>query len=676
MRHNVIKNLYKKEILDVLRDKKTVIMMLVVPLVLYPLLFIVGLQLMSGVSASMAEHTYRIVLDFEDADGVMEKLFREASEDGYSFAFVQSENPEEQLKDESIDVYIEKNEKNGKECFDIYYASAVTNSNYAAGMVEEILNTYQAALIHERVEAAGLSADQVLNPIDVQYVDMSGNEESAGSLLGMVLPFMLVISLLLGTMYPAIDTTAGERERGTLETVLTLPVLNRELIISKFLTVATIGVVSAVLNIIAMCGVGVYMYHMMLSVSDSVNGIDMERFVPTIIIGVLCVLAFAVFISAVTMCVCAFAKSYKEANNYITPLTLVVMFASFIGFFPNVTLTSNMALVPVANICLLIRDLLAFKIDIGIIAIVLVSNVAYGIVAIMFLGRIYNSETILFGDGANGVQIFERRSNMVKGGVPTPGDAWLVAAVTVVAILYLGGTIQVSYGYYGVLATQLILLGIPLLAAVYSKKSLRKTFRLNAFCLRHIAGSIVMIIGAILVGIVLTAVTSAVFPSSAEGVSVSMDYLMGNNFAQTLLVVALLPAVCEELMFRGYIFSAFEAKMKPAAAIFTASVIFGLYHMSIVRFFTTMLLGTVICYVAYRSKSIFPGMLMHFINNACSVFTVYYPEQTKRLFPVLVKETVDMTDMLLMLAAGIVCLAAGALLTGRKPRETGTLKED
>lgn len=666
MRRNVIKNLYKKEILDVLRDKKTVLMMLVVPLVLYPLLFVVGLQLMTSVSASMAEHTYRIVLDFEDEDGRLERLFTGASEDGYSFELVYSRNPEEQLKDESIDVYVERKEKSGKQYFEVYYVSAVTNSSYAVDMVADILETYQAELTLERVEAAGLSADEVLKPIDVQYVDMSSNEESAGSLLGMVLPFMLVVSLLLGTMYPAIDTTAGERERGTLETVLTLPVLNRELIISKFLTVATIGVVSAILNIIAMCGVGAYMYRMMLYVSDSVRGIDMERFVPAIVIGILCVLAFAIFISAITMCVCAFAKSYKEANNYITPLTLVVMFASFIGFIPNVTLTPNMALVPVANICLLIRDLLAFKINIGIIAIVLVSNVAYGIVAIMFLGKIYNSEAILFGDGANGVQIFERRSNMIKGGVPTSGDAWLVTAVTVVAILYVGGSIQVSHGYFGVLGTQIIILGIPLLAALYSKKSIRKTFRIQAFGLRHLLSGVVMIAGAIMVGIVLTAVTSAIFPSSAEGVSESMNYLLGDNFMETLLVVALVPAVCEELMFRGYIFSAFEAKMKPETAICVASVIFGLYHMSVVRFFTTALLGAVICYVSYRSKSIFPGMLMHFINNACSVFVMYYPEQVGRVFPVLVNENIHLTDMITLFVAGACCLVAGYFLSGKK----------
>ena len=108
---------------------------------------------------------------------------------------------------------------------------------------------------------------------------------------------------------------------------------------------------------------------------------------------------------------------------------LLVMFASFIGFMPNVTLTRNMALVPVANICLLIRDLLAFKFSFSSITIVLFSNVAYGIIAVLVLGKLYNSEAILFGDGTGNVQIFERRSNMIKGGVPSVGDACLVLPV-------------------------------------------------------------------------------------------------------------------------------------------------------------------------------------------------------------------------------------------------------
>lgn len=655
--------------LDVLRDKKTVLMMLVVPLVLYPLMFIVGMQLMAGISVSMSERTYRIALGFEDAEGNVQSRFEELarSEEGHSLKFLELEEPQRALKDEEIDVYIEQKTRDGRLCFEVYYASAVTNSSYAADMIEELLAEYSAMLTVQNVEAAGLDAQEILHPVDVSYVDMSSGEESAGSLLGMVLPFMLIVSLLLGTMYPAIDTTAGERERGTLETVLTLPVSNRELIVSKFLTVATIGVVSAVLNIIAMSFVGAYMYSMLKNMSEHIQGVAMGRFVPAMLVGVLCVLAFAVFISAVTMCVCAFAKSYKEANNYITPLTLVVMFASFVGFIPNVTLTGNMALVPVANICLLIRDLLAFKIDIGIITIVLASNVAYGIIAIMFLGKIYNSESILFGDGSGSVQIFERRSNMVRGGVPTTGDAWLVVAVTAVVIIYVGSSVQLRFGYFGVLGTQLIIFGIPLLAAVYAKKNLRQTFRLKACSLRYILGGIVMAFGAIALGMVLTALTGMLFRSSAENAADSMQQLIGDNFLSTLLVVALAPAICEELMFRGYIFSAFEARLTPVMAIVGTSVIFGLYHMSIVRFFTTALIGAVICYAAHKSGSILPGMLMHFMNNALSVLVMYYPKQVGRILPIIVQETFTVSDFMLLAAAGIMLLTVGACVI-RKSR--------
>lgn len=670
MRTRVIKNLYKKELLDVLRDKKTVLMMLVVPLVLYPLMFIVGMQLMAGISVSMSERTYRIAIDFEDADGAVQRQFEALaqSEEAYSLAFLEPEEPKQALKDEEIDAYIEQKTRDGKVFFEIYYASAVTNSSYATDMIEEILARYSAMLSVQNVEAAGLDAEQILHPVDISYVDTSSGEESAGSLLGTVLPFMLIVSLLLGTMYPAIDTTAGERERGTLETVLTLPVSNRELIVSKFLTVATIGVVSAVLNIIAMSFVGAYMYNMLKNMSDHMQSVAMERFVPAMLVGVLCVLAFAVFISAVTMCVCAFAKSYKEANNYITPLTLVVMFASFIGFIPNVTLTGNMALVPVANICLLIRDLLAFKIDIGIIAVVLASNVAYGIIAIMFLGKIYNSESILFGDGSGSVQIFERRSNMVQGGVPTIGDAWLVVAVTAVVIIYAGSSVQLRFGYFGVLGTQFIIFGIPLLAALYTKKNLRQTFRLRLCSPRYIFGGIVMAFGAIALGMVLTALVSMVFQTSAENASDSMQQLIGDSFLSTLFVVALAPAICEELMFRGYIFSAFEAKLTPVAAIAGASVIFGLYHMSVVRFFTTAMIGAVICYVAHKSKSILPGMLMHFINNALSVLVMYYPQQMGRVLPFIVQETFTVSDLLLLAAAGILLLTVGKWIAGTRSK--------
>ena len=663
MSFRTIKNLYKKEILDVLRDKKTVLMMLVVPLIIYPLIFLFSMQIAASFTTNMSEQVYNIVLDFED-EGVLKNMFSDSDAAGYKFNVVESDAPDALLNSGEINAYITKNEKEGKTYYQIYYMSAITNSNYATSYIKGVLAEYSSKLTKGFIEDAGLDYESVINPIGVELKDMSTSEESAGSLLGNLIPFMLIVSLIMGTMYPAIDTTAGERERGTLETVLTLPVTNTELIFSKFLTVATIGVVSAMLNIMSMSGIGIYMYNTMVNYAG-MSSINMSQFIPAIIISVLCVLAFAVFLSAITMCVCAFAKSYKEANNYISPLMIVIIFASFISVIPNMELTKHMALVPAANICLLIRDLLIFKYDTGIILLVLASNIVYGIIAVMLLGRIYNSEAVLFGDDGSSVQIFEKRSNLKKGGVPTMGDGILVAALTAVLMLYVGGSLQLKYGYYGVLGTQLIILLVPLAFALYSKKSLKGTYKLNTVKISKLTGGIFMIIGAILVGILLTSVTSSIFKTSGQNMAENMEGLLGDTFIETLLIVAVAPAICEELMFRGYLLSSVEKKMNYKKAVLFVALVFGIYHMSIVQFFTTAFLGTVMGYAVYKSGSIVTSMVMHFINNASSCILMYYPNTVGKIFPIFAKTQINLLELAVLVLIGIVFIWIGKKLVDK-----------
>ncbi len=666
MSFKTIKNLYKKEILDVLRDKKTVLMMLVVPLIIYPLIFLFSMQIAASFTTNMSEQVYNIVLDFED-EGVLKEMFTDSKEAGYRFNVVETDVPAELLNSGEIDAYISTEIREGKTCFRIYYMSAITNSNYATSYIKAVLSDYSGKLTKGFIEEAGLDYDSVISPIGVELNDMSTNEESAGSLLGNLIPFMLIVSLIMGTMYPAIDTTAGERERGTLETVLTLPVTNTELIFSKFLTVATIGVVSAMLNIISMSGIGIYMYNTMVNYAG-MSSINMAQFVPAIIISVLCVLAFAVFLSAITMCVCAFAKSYKEANNYISPLMIVIIFASFISIIPNMELTKHMALVPAANICLLIRDLLIFKYDTGIILLVLASNIVYGIVAVMLLGRIYNSEAVLFGDEGSTVQIFEKRSNLKKGGVPTMGDGLLVVALTAVLMLYVGGSMQLKYGYYGVLGTQAIILLVPLAFALYSKKNLKETYKLKGFKIFDLFGGILMVIGAMLVGILITSITGSIFKTSGQNMTEAMEGLLGDTFIETLFVVAVVPAICEELMFRGYLLSAAEKKMNYRKAILFVALVFGIYHMSIVQFFTTAFLGIIMGYVVHKSGSIIPSMIMHFVNNASSCVLMYYPNTFGKI-------EVTYIELALIVAVGAALILIGKRLVGREVKINKTSKE-
>ena len=674
MNFKIIKQLYKKEILDVLRDKKTVIMMLVVPLLVYPLMFVASMFMMTKVTTELDTQTYTIGINFADSDKTLAAMFEDAENDKWNFEIVDSNTLsvdfQMSLRGERIDAFVTKTKKDGKVVFYISYLSSVTNSGYAVDKVEEVLNAYADMLTRQTLSNAGFNAEEVLNPIKIEYNDYASTEEATGSLLGMIVPFMLVVSLLMGTMYPAIDTTAGERERGTLETILTFPVSNQELIFSKFLTVATIGVASAVLNLFSMGAIGVYVYKLAAQTAQFGERINAAKFVPALLVCCLCILAFAILISALSMCVCVFAKSYKEANNYITPLMLVVMFASFMAFMPNVELTRNMALVPVVNICLLIRDLLAFKFSFSAITIVLFSNVAYGVLAVLLLGKLYNSESILFGDGSAGMQIFERRRNMTKGGVATLGDAWLALPITLVLMIYIGGMVSAKSVTAGILATQLIVAGVPLLIVLYTKKSVRETFRFRGCRPGYFAGAVLLIFGTIILGIILSAITSSFFPNSAKAMSSSMNIIYQLGFGRTMLLVAVLPAVCEELMFRGFLLSAMEKHMKPQTVLLVAAALFGAYHMNMVQSLTTALLGYVIAYVSYHSRSIFPGMLMHFINNALSCIVSFYPLQMMRIFPILAKRALTVSDLMLMIAVGILLVFVGTKIVQKTSKNT------
>lgn len=678
MNTTIIKTLIKKEVLDVFRDKKTVLMMLVVPVILYPLIFLGAMQLVSIISSGMETQEYKIAVYVEDDDDAfIQKLAAKSKESAddeegdYMLSiedirtFDSDDSYEQYLNDEVIDVYITGNLQDGKMQYEVYYLSSVTNSSYAMNIVMDVFDEFRDELTEKKIEEAGLDVHEILEPVSYEEKDIASSEQSLGSIMGSILPFMLVISLLMGTMYPAIDTTAGERERGTLETILTLPVTSRQLIISKFLTVAAIGIISALLNILSMGGIAVYMYKIMELQTDT-QAFDMAMFLPAILVCILAIFAFSLFISAITMCTTSFAKSYKEANNYITPLMLVVMFIGYIGFIPNLELTHTMAMIPVANICLLIKNMLVFKIDYAAIGVVLISNVAYAALAILFLSKIYDSEAILFGDAKGGMQLFERRSNLKKGGVPAVSDVWFVVALTIMLVLYAGTILQIKFGLAGVFGTQLILLIVPLLVVLYTKKDICLTYGFKKTKAKSYLGALFMSVGLYFINIVISTGLIQLFPSSADNVNTTFASIMSGSFLSVFFVIAVAPAICEEMLFRGMIFHSMKDKYRISVAIAIVATLFGIYHMSLVKFIPTGLLGLVFCYVVYITDSIYPSMLMHFINNGLSVLISYYPEQMEKILPMFYKDTLGVLDVVIMLVIGFTFFGLGIIVLRRK----------
>lgn len=707
MKTKAFKLLLKKELLDVFRDKKAIIMMVLVPILLYPLIFFGSMAVMTMIQSNMEEGEYKVAIVASD-DGALKSAVEKhnenakveaqekaetgstdqgnSSEDSVSqgnsastsangiatdvltLVDAPSGDYQEALQNEELDAYVTSSkDSSGKTVYEVYYVSSITNSSYAAGIVRDVVDELSREESKEKIQAAGLDADVIMNPVVCESEDLASSEQSAGSILGMILPFLLVLSLLMGTMYPAIDVTAGEKERGTLETLLTLPVSNREIIFSKFFTVAIIGIISALLNIVSIAFMGTYMIRLMGDAMESMGisfaGIDIGKFIPAIIFTVLAILAFSLFISAVTMCITSLAKSYKEANNYITPLMLVVMLTGYIGFIPNIELTHTMALVPVANICLMIKNLLLFKVEYNLVAVVLVSNVLYAIVAVLILSRIYDSENVLFDEGKFSLKLFERRSNMKKGGVPTTGDAWFMVVFVMFAYLYLGSVLEMKYGFGGIFGIQMIIFVLPLLYVLYTKRSILQTYSFRKTKFMNFVAALFMGCGAMLIGIILTSFVSMLFPTEAEMVSSGlMNELMSDNELLTFAVVALTPAICEEMLFRGFLFSAFRGRYKIVVSVLLTAVIFGVYHMSIVRFFTTALLGAALAVIVYYSDSIFPAMMMHAINNGIAVLQMYHPDTMENIFPLFAVEEPGIMESIVVSTMGILLLAAGVAM--------------
>ena len=707
MKTKAFKLLLKKELLDVFRDKKAIIMMVLVPILLYPLIFFGSMAVMTMIQSNMEEGEYKVAIVASD-DGALksavekhnenakveaqEKAETESTDQGNSsedsvsqgnsastsangiatdvltLVDAPSGDYQEALQNEELDAYVTSSKDSSeKTVYEVYYVSSITNSSYAAGIVRDVVDELSREESKEKIQAAGLDADVIMNPVVYESEDLASSEQSAGSILGMILPFLLVLSLLMGTMYPAIDVTAGEKERGTLETLLTLPVSNREIIFSKFFTVAIIGIISALLNIVSIAFMGTYMIRLMGDAVESMGisfaGIDIGKFIPAIIFTVLAILAFSLFISAVTMCITSLAKSYKEANNYITPLMLVVMLTGYIGFIPNIELTHTMALVPVANICLMIKNLLLFKVEYKLVAVVLVSNVLYAIVAVLILSRIYDSENVLFDEGKFSLKLFERRSNMKKGGVPTTGDAWFMVVFVMFAYLYLGSVLEMKYGFGGIFGIQMIIFVLPLLYVLYTKRSILQTYSFRKTKFMNFVAALFMGCGTMLIGIILTSFVSMLFPTEAEMVSSGlMNELMSDNELLTFAVVALTPAVCEEMLFRGFLFSAFRGRYKIVVSVLLTAVIFGVYHMSIVRFFTTALLGAALAVIVYYSDSIFPAMVMHAINNGIAVLQMYHPDTMENIFPLFAVEEPGIMESIVVSTMGILLLAAGVAM--------------
>ena len=378
---NMMFEIIKKEIRDVIRDKKTLLMMIVVPLILYPLMFgfIITLE-DSMMNADESEYN-KIGFAFETdkaLDTVIEELEIQKIKG--------TENELKEKFDEGvIDAYITLNNKE----FTIYYTEGNTYGQATLQLAYELIEGYKQAIQSQMLTAEGLIPDEIFNVYTVETKDVSGKDAYTEMMLGMVPTFFLMTATLTA-VFAAIDMTAGEKERGTLETLLTFPLKNGDIIGGKFIATTICTVVSAVIGFLSMYGVLYYLSGTL----ESFKGMELLT-AKSIIFAIIMFIVFAMLISAIAIVMASRAKSFKEAQNSTQPLAFVSMIPMFLSMM-GTKLDSTLALIPFVNVNLLLSDIISNTVNMQYFMITIISNFVFVFIVMKAVSKLFKSDKILF----------------------------------------------------------------------------------------------------------------------------------------------------------------------------------------------------------------------------------------------------------------------------------------
>ena len=623
MRSKIVRTIFKKEIIDIIRDKKTLFMGIVLPLILYPLLMIIMTQIMTISMNSIENDDINIAFEKYPSKELI-TLIKNYDSDG-AINIVKSKNYKKDLEKGNIDAYVDIKEKNKIENYKIYIDSSKENSSTVNSKLEDIFNTYKEKKVKDKIEQLQLNVEETLEPVVYSTIDLAKTEEVAGLLLGQILPLILIMGVLLGAIYPAIDSMAGEKERGTLETLFTLPISNLELVMGKYMAVSLCAIVTAILNVVSILMTLIYILSTgNISGQLLSNNFNIFALSGPLFITLICICLFAMVVSAVSMCVCSLAKSFKDAQNYITPVMFLVLIPSYASMIPNLNLDRTTSIIPVVNISLLIKSVLSNNANLSLIALVFISNFAFVILSVILLSKLFNSEEILFGNNRN-FSFLEKRSNIKKGTMPSVSDGVILYALGLVLLIYVGSYIQLKLKMTGIVLTQVMIISLPLLFAYYIKSDFKKVFSLKLPKIKHLFGAACLWFGTYLLAMVITNIIMYYFPQNQEIVEgLNNALFIKNNLLLNLLIVAAMPAICEEIFFRGFILTSFKNNKKSyRGAIIFSGILFGLMHMDFIRVVPTSILGIAFAYAVCKTNSIAVSMFMHFLNNGFAVVVTH-----------------------------------------------------
>jgi sodium transport system permease protein len=452
-------------------------------------------------------------------------------------------------------------------------------------------------------------------------------------LLIRVFPFVLVLWSLAGALYPAVDLCAGEKERGTMETLLISPAQREEIVWGKFLAIWVFSGVTALLNLVSMALTSRLFGGQFAS--DSVSAVGMAW-------SVLLLLPLSAFFSALCLAVGAYARSTKEGQYYLMPLFLVIMPLLFLTLAPGVELNPFYSMVPVTGVSLLLQQLIRAGTPDPALWLycvpVLVPMVIYGWLALRWAIIQFQREEVLFRE-AEKLEIGLWLRRLLRDKEPRPSAGQALFCFTLVL-----GLSWFSLG----LGSELIATNIIRFIAFVAAPTLLMAILLTTQPRQSLAVRLppawswpFAVVLALVVTPPLAELTLFLLDLNPNLKTLVEQYRPFTEWLnrlrlegkvdstaewQALLVFAWLPAICEELTFRGFILTGLQRRFRPRTAVLLSSFLFALLHMNVFTFVPTFLLGVVLAYLTTRCGSILPSMLFHLLYNTLLLLpAIFWP---------------------------------------------------
>ena len=394
---NIIFSIFKKELTDVLRDRRTLFFMIAMPVIVMPLIFIGSLKFQEYQNKKSEEKILNIALVNESGetkirDYILNQKGVNLIED------IDADSLEAGIKSDSLQggLYIGKNflnniSTNQMGAVEIYYKSSDLMSK-AKKRINNALDQYKNEVIAGRLLRFDIDKN-LLEPLQIIDKDMSTKKETIGKALGGLVPYMLVIFIFLGAMYPAIDLGAGEKERGSLETLLSSPATKFEITVGKLMVVSLTGLVSGLISVV---GITAPMYFID-NIPDQIKSTVLEIISPFMIISVIfLMIPIAIFFASMLLSISFYARSFKEAQSLMGPLNIIIIVPLMLTLGPGIEIDHITALIPLINVGLLTKEILAGSVEPIYFIETLSSLLFFAAIGIRFSVYWFNKENTIF----------------------------------------------------------------------------------------------------------------------------------------------------------------------------------------------------------------------------------------------------------------------------------------